>query len=300
MSTTVAFRSAHSRGLPFDSPPMRLWQKAKKLGIWNPQDIDLTQDARDWQTLSADEQDLILRLTAVFWTGEEAVTVDLLPFIQLVADEGRLEEEIYLTSFLWEEAKHVEMFARFFHDVAPDAGDLTHYHNPAYRTFFYEELPASLRQLRTDQSVEAQARASATYHLFTEGVLAETGYHAYYKTLRARGVMPGMQQAIDHLKRDESRHLAYGLFFLSRLVAEHGDRAWNAIEERMNELIPLAMASIQQSLEPYALIPFGLRTEDFLEYALTQFQHRIDRLQKARGQTLDDVYRIPDFELPTT
>jgi ribonucleoside-diphosphate reductase beta chain len=293
----VAFHSSNSRGLKFDSPPMRLWQKAKKLGIWNPQDIDLTQDARDWRGLTADEQDLILRLTAVFWTGEEAVTVDLLPFIQVVADEGRLEEEIYLTSFLWEEAKHVESFARFFRDVAPDAGDLSRYHNPSYRTFFYEELPGALRRLRTDQSVEAQARASATYHLFTEGVLAETGYHAYYKTLRARGVMPGMQQIVDCLKRDESRHLAYGLFFLSRLVAEHGDLAWDAIQERMNELIPLGMASIQESLAPYDVIPFGLRTEDFLEFALSQFQHRIDRIQKARAQSLDEVYKVADFEI---
>ena len=297
MLAPVEFRSSNSRGLNFDSPPMRLWQKAKKLGVWNPQDIDLAQDARDWQLLTEIEQDLILRLTAVFWTGEEAVTVDLLPFIQVVADEGRLEEEIFLTSFLWEEAKHVEAFARFFRDVAPQAGDLTRFHNPTYKRFFYEELPAALRRLRTDASAEAQACASATYHLFTEGVLAETGYHAYYQTLRARGIMPGMQQVIDNMKRDESRHLAYGVFFLSRLVVEHGDVVWNVIEERMNELIPMGMASIEESLAPYDVIPFGLRTEDFLAFAFSQFQHRIERIQKARSQTLDEVYKIPDFEI---
>jgi ribonucleoside-diphosphate reductase beta chain len=28
---------------------MRLFQKAKKLGIWDPADIDFTQDKEDWK-----------------------------------------------------------------------------------------------------------------------------------------------------------------------------------------------------------------------------------------------------------
>lgn len=35
--------------------------------------------------------------------------------------------------------------------------------------------------------------------------------------------MPGMQQVVEYLKRDESRHLAYDVYLLSRLVAERGD-----------------------------------------------------------------------------
>ena len=33
-------------------PPMRLYEKAKRLGVWNPADIDLTQDKLDWQRLT--------------------------------------------------------------------------------------------------------------------------------------------------------------------------------------------------------------------------------------------------------
>ena len=55
----------------------------------------------------------MLRLTSMFQAGEEAVVLDLLPLVAVVAAEGRLEEELYLTSFLWEEAKHVETFRRF-------------------------------------------------------------------------------------------------------------------------------------------------------------------------------------------
>ena len=80
------------RGLWRDLPPMRLFEKGKRLGIWNPSDIDFSQDARDWADLAEDDKRLLLQLTAMFQAGEEAVTVDLLPLIMVIAKEGRLEE----------------------------------------------------------------------------------------------------------------------------------------------------------------------------------------------------------------
>jgi ribonucleotide reductase beta subunit family protein with ferritin-like domain len=55
-----------TRGLNRDLPPMRLYEKAKRLGIWNPSDINLSNDRQDWAKLSDDEKDLIWRLTAMF------------------------------------------------------------------------------------------------------------------------------------------------------------------------------------------------------------------------------------------
>lgn len=49
--------STSPRGLQPNLPPMRLWQKAKRLGIWNPMDIDLTQDKVDWQGLKEVESE---------------------------------------------------------------------------------------------------------------------------------------------------------------------------------------------------------------------------------------------------
>lgn len=106
-----------THGLRLDIPPMRLFEKAKKLGTWNPSEIDFSQDKADWQRLQPEEQDLLLRLTAMFQAGEEAVTLDLLPLIMAIAKEGRLEEEMFLTSFLYEEAKHVDFFNRFLSEV---------------------------------------------------------------------------------------------------------------------------------------------------------------------------------------
>lgn len=280
-----------TRGLQRDIPPMKLFEKAKRYGIWNPSDIDFTQDKSDWQKLTPNEKDAILRLTAVFQSGEEAVTLDLLPLIMTIAKEGRIEEEMFLTTFLWEEAKHTDFFNRWLIEVAGSPGDLSHYHTDSYRTIFYDALPAALNRLRTDDSPAAQVIASVTYNMIVEGVLAETGYHTYYTALRDNNLMPGTTRAVDLLKQDESRHIAYGIFLLSRLIAAD-DSLWEAAQTAMNTLLMPALGVITEAFACYNPMPFGLKVDDFAGYAMMQYQKRLARLEKARGATLDEIYRV--------
>lgn len=276
------FQTLTERGLDHDSFPMRLYHKAKKLGVWDPRDIDLTRDAEDWVTLRPGEQDLLLRLSTFFQAGEEAVARDLLPLIHVISREGRLEEEMYLTTFLFEEAKHVEVFRRFMDEVAPGHGDLRRFESPSYRMIFEEELPSALYALMGDASPRAQVRASVTYNLIVEGVLAETGYRGYQEVLSSRGILPGMQEAVRLLKRDESRHIAYGLYLISRLVADHGEPLWSAVESDLGRLLDPALGVVEEIFAPYEVMPFGLVIDDFTQYALDQFQARLKRLDAAR------------------
>lgn len=267
---------------------MRLYEKAKRLGIWNPSDIDLRPDRQHWLSLAPDEQDILLRLTAMFQAGEEAVTLDLLPLIMTIAAEGRVEEEMYLTTFLFEEAKHTDFFNRFLTEVAAAGSDLSRYHTPSYHELFYRELPEALNALRDDPSPAAQVRASVTYNMIVEGMLAETGYHAYFTVLERRDLMPGTRRGIALLKQDESRHIAYGIYLLSRLVAAD-DALWDVLETRMNELLPAALGVIGDVFSAYDTVPFGLVEEDFTDFALAQFQKRVARLERAREMTLEEL-----------
>jgi ribonucleoside-diphosphate reductase beta chain len=280
-----------SSGLQRHTPPMRLYEKAKRLGIWNPSDIDLAQDKADWQRLAPQEQDLLLRLTAMFQAGEEAVTLDLLPLILAIAQEGRLEEEMFLTTFLFEEAKHTDFFNRFLVEVVHTDPDLGHYHTENYHTVFYDALPQALRALQVDASPAAQVRASVTYNMIVEGVLAETGYHAYFTVMQQHNILPGVRHGIRLLQQDESRHIAYGIFLLSRLVAAD-DGLWDVLEETMNDLLPPALGVVGDAFAAYDEMPFGLEESVFTEYALNQFQKRVERLEKARGATLEEIYRV--------
>jgi ribonucleoside-diphosphate reductase beta chain len=295
MAVREGFRST-SGGLR-DSFPLRLYTKAKRLGTWDPAAIDFTRDREDWAALGELERESMLSLTSLFAAGEEAVTLDLLPLVLAIAREGRIEEELYLTTFLFEEGKHVEFFARFLAEVAGSPIDLERYHVPSYRTIFYEELPAAMNRLLADTSSEALARAAVTYNMIVEGVLAETGYHSYHESLAANGLMPGLCAALVQVKRDEARHIAYGVYLLSRLVA--ADAAiWDVIDARMNELFPYAIGTISETFEPYesGITPFGLEQSMFVEFATRQFRKRYDRISRSRGRTLAEVDALAEAE----
>lgn len=268
---------------------MRLFQKAKRLGTWDPQAIDFSREVADWEAFTPDERDFILRTVSLFQAGEEGVTQDLLPLIMAVADEGRIEEEIFLTSFLWEEAKHVEFFRRWL-DCVGVHDDLEKFMTPSYRHLFLVELPAALNALKTDRSNQAQIRASVTYNMIIEGVLAETGYHGFRESLEANGKLPGLLDGIRLVSRDESRHIRYGVFLLNRLINDTPD-GWDVMNVRMNELLGPTMGVISEFWDEYDVEvgPFGQRMETFLDFASSQFDKRMKVLERDRGKSLADI-----------
>lgn len=266
-----------SRGLDFDSFPMKLFQKAKVYGIWNPADINLSADIEEWKGFKKDEKDIITHLLALFLAGEEAVTLDLLPLIQTIAQEGRIEEEIFLTSFLWEEAKHTEFFSNYVQKVMGGSIDLEKYHGPMYKTLFYQKLPKALHALQQDKSPHAQLKASITYNMIVEGTLAETGYAAFSKMLAENNLLPGLLEGIEKLKQDESRHIAYGLFLINRLLDDNPDQK-ETTENELEDLLYDATNVINEIFARYKVVPFGLEKEWFLNHAIQQFQNRMTKL----------------------
>jgi len=265
------------RGINHNSTPMQLFQKAKIFGIWNPSDIDLEQDKKQWQTFKNDEKEILLHLSSLFMAGEEAVTLDLLPLIRALSLEGRLEEEIFLTSFLWEEAKHTEFFSIYMNDVFKTTPNHEKYHAPFYKNLFYDKLPTDLTRLDTDTSPQAQLMAAGTYNMIVEGVLAETGYQAYYKMLSEHELLPGLQEGVTHIKQDESRHIAFGLYLVNRLLEEHPEHT-EMFEDHLSERLDDATNIIFEIFEPYDVVPFGLTRDWFLDYALKQFEKRNRKL----------------------
>ena len=213
------YASLGAGGLSQESFPMRLFAKGNAKH-WNPAEIDFAQDAKDFAAMTDDERLMTITLAAQFMAGEESVTQDLQPFIAAMAAEGRLADEMYLTQFVYEEAKHTLSFRLWFDAVGltQDLHEHVEFNDP-YIQIFTRELPASLYALEQDSSARNQIRASVTYNHVIEGALALTGYYAWQKVCTSRGILPGMQKIIKHIGDDERRHMAWGTFTCRRHVA---------------------------------------------------------------------------------
>ncbi len=276
-------------GLNWESLPLKLFAGGNAK-FWNPADIDFSRDREDWEKLSEAERDYVIRLCAQFIAGEEAVTEDIQPFMAAMRAEGRLGDEMYLTQFAFEEAKHVQVF-RLWLDAVGVTGDLHGYLDPlpTYRTIFYEELPACLNVLTEDPSPAAQVRASVTYNHIVEGMLALTGYYAWNKICVERGILPGMQELVRRIGDDERRHMAWGTFTCRRHVAAD-DANWTVFENRMNELIPLALRLTEEGFDLYGEHPpFGLQAEEMLQYSTDKGMRRFGTISSARGRPVGEI-----------
>lgn len=204
--------------------------------------------------------------------------------------EGRLGDEMYLTQFAFEEAKHTQVF-RIWLDVVGITDDLHGYLDavPAYRQIFSEELPDSLEVLAVDPSPAAQVRASVVYNHVVEGMLALTGYYAWHKICAERGILPGMQALVRRIGDDERRHMAWGTFTCRRHVAAD-DANWTVFETRMNELMPLALRLTEEDFALYGNdMPFGLSVDEFLRYSTDKGVRRFGTISSARGRRVEEI-----------
>ncbi len=287
--TRTRYGSLAAGGLNWDSLPLKLFAGGNAKH-WDPADIDFSRDRADWELLSDRERDYATRLCAQFIAGEEAVTKDIQPFMAAMRAEGRLGDEMYLTQFAFEEAKHTQVF-RLWLDAVGLSGDLHGYLDelPAYRQMFNEELPESLNALATDPSPTAQVRASVTYNHIVEGMLALTGYYAWQKICIERGILPGMQELVGRIGDDERRHMAWGTFTCRRHVAAD-DANWTVFENRMNELIPLALRLTEDGFTLYGdTMPFDLSVDEFLQYSTDKGMRRFGTISSARGRPIAEI-----------
>jgi ribonucleoside-diphosphate reductase beta chain len=283
------FGSLGGGGLNWQSLPLKLFAGGNAK-FWNPADIDFSRDRADFERLSDTERNYAIRLCAQFIAGEESVTQDIQPFMSAMRAEGRLGDEMYLTQFAFEEAKHVQVF-RMWLDAIGVTEDLHGYLDelPSYREIFYDELPGCLNAVTIDPSPAAQVRASVTYNHIIEGMLALTGYYAWHKVCVERGIFPGMQQLVRQIGDDERRHMAWGTFTCRRHVAAD-DANWAVFETRMSELIPLALRLTEEGFALYEEPrPFDLNLDEFMQYSADKGMRRFGTISSARGRPVGEI-----------
>jgi ribonucleoside-diphosphate reductase beta chain len=279
----TGYASLGAGGLSQESFPMRLFLKGAGKH-WNPADIDMSQDVQDFAAMTDREREYATMLAAQFLAGEESVTQDMQPFVAAMAAEGRFADEMYLTQFVYEEAKHALAFRLWF-DAVGITTDLHEFveSNEAYTQIFTRELPDSLYALTLDSGPANQIRASVTYNHVVEGCLALTGYYGWNKVCSSRGILPGMQQIIKHIGDDERRHMAWGTFTCRRHVAAD-DNNWQVVQDRMGELMGLALATVEGGTAHFDNDPpFGIDPDDLSAYAADKLTRRLGAIESARG-----------------
>lgn len=268
-----------ARGIDEGAFTYQLFQKAKKFGVWNPRDIDFSQDKEDFKKLTPEQQETLRIRFSKFLVGEESVTHEITPMIIALGKKGWIEDEIYLTSFLWEEAKHVEFFSTILKELG-ETGSIA-YSSEEHLDMWLNVLPNIMNKLLDNPTNKEIAEASAIYNMFQEGIQAETAYFLMYEGVNRLGLMPGLMQGIENIKRDEARHISFGTYLLQKLIREEPE-IYQFVEDKMNEWWPIAeKLMFNNNVNSTDVDAFGIKISEVYEFAKRQFDVRLEVLRRA-------------------
>jgi ribonucleoside-diphosphate reductase beta chain len=221
----------------------KLWERQQ----WRTQDLDFGRDRTDWQErIDPEERYYRMYGLSAFFIGEQRVTDELGPIMRAAPRE---EQRIFLSTQIADEARHVRFFDRFYSEVGViDGGDLlpdrlrkTEEHlNPAFHELFDGLLKSQVDRLAAQpEDTVTLVEAVTLYHMIIEGVLALTGQHFIIDYNEREGTLPAFVEGFKNVARDEHRHIAFGVRFLTEMAREDG-RYREAIQRTMTEALPIA------------------------------------------------------------
>jgi ribonucleoside-diphosphate reductase beta chain len=219
-----------------------LWEKQQ----WRTQDLDFSQDRRDWHE-RFDDEERFQRMYGLssFFIGEQKVAEELGPIMRAAPTE---DQRIFLCTQIADEARHVRFFERFYQEVGvyDDSGlssllEQTSEHlNDNFNVLFDEMLHSRVDRLaEAPDDIEALVEAITLYHMVIEGMLALTGQHFIMEYNTSEGVLPAFVEGFQNVARDEHRHVAFGSVFLKEKASED-DRYRQAIQRTLEESLPVA------------------------------------------------------------
>lgn len=214
-----------------------LYTDAKRLGVWNPADIDLSRDPDDWQTMTEAEAEYVQAIINDFWDGEENVARTLTPYpqaIEKIEDPpfDPVQEEMFLNSQIFEETKHADFFERYFEEVLGTNERKEHgqaYDDDGYHaTDLYDVQDRLLECIVSgdqEELVSYTARSFMMYMGLLENQHARVGYvqmEKVFEELNERYdrelFLPGLWDGFKKVRTDEGRHIMNGQWLLGKFA----------------------------------------------------------------------------------
>jgi len=266
---------------------------------WDPHDIDLETDRERLGSFEFKEGEdgfeYFRQTLSLFGAGEEEVTEDLSP---LAVALDTVEDQLFVTTQMYEEAKHADFFDRYWREVVNPVEESRGYEvtSPTDNRFFpenYENLfdsnEEAMGRLLEEDTPENRVRAHANYHLVIEGILAQTAYYAIHKNFSEEiddyPHLPGLVEGFSNIRSDEGRHVGFGMYKIKQHITRDGVGI-SVLNDTVNDLMVYTNGILVDTTEEDAP---GVGRERLMEFASEKHQERMEQITNASED-------IPDVE----
>jgi ribonucleoside-diphosphate reductase beta chain len=256
----------------------RHWEQSQ----WSPFTIDLATDREQWDGMDGGDRRLLVFVLSSLMVAEERITTK---FSGLVGAYGTEEEATFLATQQVDEARHMQFYARFQDEVIA-APELIGEHvararahvSDAFRQIFDEALVQAHEQLVAEPAnLAAKVRFVAIYHLILEATLGLTTFRFTTDHLTREALLPGFVEGYSKIHHDETRHIAYGIWFLRESVRAHPEAA-DVVRRTLRDLLPSVAASLKPPHwgDDRSATALGVTDDEIRAFALSGLTRRLD------------------------
>lgn len=246
------------RFVMFPIQDQEVWKMYKQAvaSFWTVEEIDLTQDIRDWtEKLTADERYFISRVLAFFAASDGIVNENL---VNRFAQEVQLPEARAFYGFqIMIENTHSETYSMLIDTYVKD---------PAERDFLFnaiETLPCVKRKAEWALRWIEDEKTSFGERLVAFAVVEQIFFSSSFASifwLKKRGLMPGLAFSNELISRDEGMHGDFACLLFSRL---HNRPSAATVQAIVREAVEIEHSFTRDAL-PCRLI--GMNADSMSEY----------------------------------
>jgi ribonucleoside-diphosphate reductase beta chain len=278
-------KSAELNVLPLKYTEAYRIYKQMKANHWEPDVIDMTKDAQQWNTnaLSPKER-WIIEMGIGYFSAAEGIVGDS---VLHVIEDNLTAAELKHASLrhIAEESIHMDSLLHIIGSLNIDLDEVTAKFQdiPSIRkknAFITRHMPALKMGIDLTQTVNKQAFAKAIFAITQ--VMEGTQFYALFAmvlSLHRQNKMTGIGQMFQYTLRDESNHIALGRYILAELIQENPDiwtEAFRAeLTEFMREGVALEKEFVCDCL-PEDIV--GMRQQEFLDYVEYNADRRLSSL----------------------
>lgn len=202
---------------------MNLWHKALKSG-WSPEEIEWESPGTPRLEASCDQ---VARILSPILVGEQAGLYSITSMIGILGKDLDVESQMYLTTMAVDEARHTELFTRF------------------YRRIDREPLP--IRRMPNGYLFQSSIISDDPLEWITGTLVSELSAKIMQEDLRALGLDPVLDEMCRRILIDETRHIAFNHIFVEdrfyqNVLSADGDAS--ALATRLREKLESVLEKV--------------------------------------------------------
>lgn len=237
---------------------MSLWHKALR-AQWSAEDLNWSPPLR--MTSDATLSGLARVLTPILM-GEQAALYSVSALIPILGQSSEVESQLYLTTWAVDEARHTELFTRFYHRIARE--------------------PLSIRRFQSGYLFQSSIVSNEPAEWLAGVLVSECLAKLAMEEFKRLDLDPVLSEISRGILEDEARHLAFNHIYLEDRFSQYfkqGLKEGENFSDKLRARLTAVLSSVPAIFDTLEadLRNIGIERHDLMERLSADCMQRLNR-----------------------